>query len=455
MSVALCKTKQATGGFKELLLLFFPLVAVSFSNCLFLLVEKLFLAHLSKIDFEAAVNAVYAWQIFQGSCLALAMTAQVYVGRWWGANDEKSIGPGIWQFIWFSFFSILITVPMGCLFGYFYFKGTEIEGVVLPYYYFLLVINFLFPLAVCLASFYIGQGKTRLVLWSTLAAQVTKIGLAYILILGWSSWIPSMGLMGGAISTLIAQGGLCVVLFAVFLNSKHALVYDTRNWHFKPRLFWNCIYPGLSRASCRMLTFLSWAAIAHLMSVKGGDYLLFVSIGGSLFLFVSFLSDALCQAQTTIASQILGAGQYDLLRRAFRSGLILVLITTGITAIPFLVFPTVTFSYLFTGMHLDEATIRKVFFGVWLSFAFFNYVFLPISHVLAFKDAKFFFFMGVMNWFNGFLLMYVAIVKFNIAADQFWLVLSLMHATTALLYYCRMRWLESRVVFAYPPCCDS
>ena len=52
--------------------------------------------------------------------------------------------------------------------------------------------------------------------------------------------------------------------------------------------------------------------------------------------------------------------------------------------------------------------------------------------------------MGVVNWINGYLLMYIAIEKISIAAEQFWLVLTLMHATTALLYLWRMKYLQKR-----------
>ena len=54
--------------------------------------------------------------------------------------------------------------------------------------------------------------------------------------------------------------------------------------------------------------------------------------------------------------------------------------------------------------------------------------------------------MGGVNWINGYLLMYFFIVILDITADQFWLALSLMHGTTALLYFWRMQWLKSRVL---------
>lgn len=436
------------GEFRELLFLFFPILIVTFSNSVFLFVEKILLARLSTQAMEASVSAGYAIQIFQAPCVALAMMAQVCVGRWRGAKEWKTIGPGIWQFIWFSFLSMLITVPSSLLYGSYYFHGTDIEPIVLPYYYFLVSINFLYPLGSTLTCFYLGQGKTRLVLFATIASQFIKLVIAYILILGWDGWISSFGLIGGAMSTLIAQGGFCLFLFTVFFNSKHSDAFDSRSWHFQPKLFWESIHPGLLRASNRILSFLSWASIAHLMTSKGGDYILVISVGGTLFLFLPFIGDAICQAQTTVVSHILGARDYFLMDKAFRSGVLLVLTTVVLISVPFLIFPYATFHYLFPNTVLDATSISRIFLGVWTSFVFFTFSFIPISYVLAFKDTKFSLFMGGMSWVNGFLLMYVAVDVMQVAANQFWLILSLMHASTALCYYLRMRWLQSKALAA-------
>ena len=434
-----------TGGFKELVNLFFPILLITFSNYLFLFIEKLLLARVSVPTMEAAVNAAYVCQIFQAPCVALAMMAQVYVGRWYGANEWKSIGSGVWQFIWFSFLSMLITVPCSLIYGNFYFQGTGLQRIVQPYFNFLISINFLFPLGATLICFYIGRGKTRLVLLATLGSQLVKLALAYLLIFGWG-WIPALGLMGGAISTLISQGGFCLLLLFVFLNSKNTALYHSRAWHFQPFLFWGCIRPGLLRAANRVLNFTSWAAIAHLMTAKGGDYLLVLSVGGTLFIFLPFLGDAICQAQTTVVSQILGTRNYTLMHKAFRSGLLLALITIILSAVPLILFPSQTFDFLFPSMALEKMIVQKVFFGIWICFAFFTFAYIPLSYILAFADTKFSLFMGAFSWINGYLFMYVAIEITNIAANQFWLVLSLMHGSVALLYFYRMKWLQSRVL---------
>lgn len=127
---------------------------MTFSTNLFPTVEKVLLATLSKEDMEASLSAYYAVQIFQLSFVSLAMMAQVFVGNWYGEKKLSRIGPAIWQFIWFSIISLAITLPFGYLYGKFYFKGTVIEAIVLPYYYSLLAMSFLFPLGGALTCFF-------------------------------------------------------------------------------------------------------------------------------------------------------------------------------------------------------------------------------------------------------------------------------------------------------------
>ncbi|MBS0622459.1 MAG: hypothetical protein JSR80_05840 [Verrucomicrobia bacterium] len=433
------------GELSQLLLLFFPLLGTAFSSYLFLLLEKIFLARLSAEAMEVAVNAAYVCQIFQGSTTALAMMTQVFVGRWYGANTPHAIGPGVWQFIWFSFFSMVITVPGSLLLGKWYFQGTGIEEIARPYFYLLLGGSFLYPLGMTLSSFYLGLGRIRLVLLSNLAVQCFKIALCYLLIFGWSHWVPPLGLIGGAVSGILAQGFFCLFLGGIFISSRYATLFHSRKWHFQPRLFWECMRPGLLRAINRISNLLSWASITHLMVAQGGEYLLVLSIGGSVLFFLPCFNDALCQAQTTIVSQLLGAGKFFILHRAFRSGIVLVLGIIVLMSLPFVVFPSQTFHFLFPLIMLDQ-DLQNVSLGIWTSFAFFTLNAIPLSYILAFKDMKFSLFMGLMNWVNGYLLMYFALEHLHIRPNEFWLVLSLMHATTWIAYYWRARKLSKEAM---------
>lgn len=440
------KTAHPTGGVKELLLLFFPLVLTTFSTSFYIFIEKVFLGALSIKAMEAAVSAAYACQIFQAPCVALSMMAQVFIGRWYGAGNYASIGSGMWQFIWFALLSSLITVPLGWLLGQYYFEGGGINEIVFPYYYTLLFFNFLFPLGASLTCFYLGQGKTRLILFSTLAIQMLKILLGYLLIFGWEPWFSALGMLGGVLSTILAQTTFCLILLSVFLNNKNKELFHSRDYRFRPSFFWECIQPGLLRAGNRILGFGCWASIAYLMSARGGNHLLILSVGGVISLFLSFIADALCQAQVTVTSQILGTHQFTLLNRSLKSCLLVALGAILLPALPLLAFHKEVFQYFFPAVHLDIDIIFNTLLGVCLCFFFYTIGFIFIAYILAFKDTKFSLFMGFVCWINGFLLMYIAIEYMKIPADQFWNVLSIMHATTAFMYYLRMRWLQSRLV---------
>lgn len=426
------------GKLKQYASLFFPFLFMGFSSTLYLLIEKVLLARLSIEEVEVAVTVAYICQIFQITCIALALMSQISVARWFGEQNWKAIGPGIWQFIWFSFLSILIVVPIGIVYGNFFLKQISIKELALPYFYFFLWMNFLFPLGTALSCFYLGQGKIRLVLFATIGCHLLKIILAVPLILGWG-WIPSLGLIGGAISTFIAQGALCVLLFYLFIKPENQEKFHARVWNFDPKLFWDCIRPGLLRAINRILTVASWAAVVYIVSAKGDDYLLVLSLGGAFSIFLPFVGDAICQTGTIIASQMIGARKYHLLGKVTSLGFSFGVIFILLGAIPLLLCPNFTFECLFPKAEVNTITIHRIMLGVWISFVFHILSCLTLSYVFAFKDMYFSLFMGFFNWFNGFLIMYVALEKFAIAADLFWIAHSFMHITTALVYFLRSR----------------
>lgn len=162
-----------------------------------------------------------------------------------------------------------------------------------------------------------------------------------------------------------------------------------------------------------------WAAISYIMTAKGSDYLLYLSIGGSLFIFLRFLSDAVCLTQTTIVSQILGSKKYLLLQSDFKSGITLVSLMIIITSIPLLIYPISVFHFLFPKIVLNPSLIRTLFSGVWLSFVFVVTSSVPIGYIRAFKDMNFSVGMGFFNWINGFLLIYLTIQIFHAKAVYF------------------------------------
>lgn len=440
------KAGALLGRFSNLASLFFLVLLMTGSACLTLFIEKLLFARFSLEAMNAAVAVAYAVRIFQGPCVALVLMAQVYVGWLYGANRLNEIGPAVWQFIWFSLLSPLLLIPISYLYAHFYFHGMEMEKSCSYYFHLSMWISFLLPLGTTLSCYYLGQGRGLLVLVATLGAQALKLLSASILVFGFGS-IPSFGLLGGILSTIVSQGLFCLVLFFFFIREDAR--FCTHVFHFRLPLFIDCMRIGFLRALNRVFAFSSWAMISRLMVLRGGESILLISVGETLFIFLPFLAEALCQSQVTAVSQLLGSKHYSLLSAVFRYGLFLVLSISALVAIPLVLFPTATFHWLFPAIILPASTIQSMFLGCWLCFTFFAFHFIPLSYVLAFKDMFFLLFMGAFNWVNGYLLMYFFLVLLHIPSTQFWLMLTFMHVTTCLLYLARMRYLLKKTMI-YP-----
>lgn len=426
-----------SGTINELLRLSLPICLMTLSSSLVLFVERLFYGHLSSEVMEAAVITFFVYGVFQAPCLVIAMMAQVSVGRLEGASQREHIGSTVWQFIWFSLLSAFITTPLGMLFGVYYFEGTSIGPIAVPYLFCLLAFTFLYPLGISLSSFYIGRGKTRLCLLANVAVCCVNILIAYPFILGIEGWIPSYGLLGGALSNLVAQSGFVVALFTTFLSPKYARVYGTRRWRFQPQLFWDSIYPGLLKAAYRISTTLCFTCISHIMITKQGDYLLFWSITATITAFLPFAGEAVCQALTTVTANILGAKNYHLLDRVSTNGYLLIVGIIVLAGLPLLLFPEFTFHFIFPEIALSSASIHYLFFAIWCISCTVMLCYVPISRLLAYRDTNFFLLTGGLYWIKNYGILYLAVNIFDIDAVACLGVFSLSNAIDFGLYQWR------------------
>lgn len=429
------------GGIKEVVALFIPLLVMTFSTSVVGFTDRLFFGKLSVAAIEAAVSVAYVSRVFQIPCVGLAIMVQVYVGRLQGAHEESSIGRYVWQFIWFSLLSVFITIPFSLIYGTLYFQSTAIEDSVFFYFVFMMSLNFLYPLGTCLSGFYVGRGRPGFILLITLIADVFNILLAYVFIFGVADWFPSLGLVGGALATLIAQTLFCVFLLSNFLSKKHAVVYGTHDWRFKPKLFLECIYPGFFRALQGMSIYICWSLIGYVMISRGGDYLLIWSLGSAIGLFLPFIGTAMYQALTTIASNILGASQEKFLGRLAYSGFWVISLIIMLMAIPLLLFPVETCHLLFPRIDINPTAVTHAFLGLWLSFSFGTLACIPLSYLLAVKDTRFLLCLSSFCWVNGFVVMYLAVNVFDVSAAQCWIILSWTNLFDLLLYSWRAGWL--------------
>ncbi len=328
-------TKYPAASLRELLLLSFPLVLSAISASLLGICDRYFLSHYSLEAWKACSIASNLCFFYQMTLIMFAVAAQAFIGHFQGANKQRLIGPLAWQMIYFSLFSMVITYPLS-LVTELYLNGTEIQAPATFYFRALSLANFLFPLGATLAAFYIGRGKTRVILLVNLLIQVINIGLDYLLIFGIEGWFAPMGIKGAAIASIAAQSLLCFILFLMFLQKKYIPLFRTDLRKFNRSLLWEVLKTGIPRALGRAFGVGSWIIASYLMIQRGGDYLLIHTFGVSLFLILTFMQEGMGQALVTVCSHILGAKLDNVFRKLIKSSLLFHAITMVILAIPLL-----------------------------------------------------------------------------------------------------------------------
>ncbi len=310
-------------------------------------VDRIFLARHSLESLEICVSATSLIAVFQMFCMRIAHTTQIFIGERQGAKRLESMGPCVWQSIWFSLFSTIAIVPIGWIIGPRFFAGTHVEELGLSYFYILLWMNFLFPLGASLSSFYLGRGHSKIVLICTILCCFLHIGLDAALIFGLNGYWPPLGALGSAWALAFTQLGFCAFLFADFLKKENRRIYRTDVW--MPD--WNALKYSLRIGMPRSISALGnlgiLAVITKIMIGKGGEYAIAMAFGSSILVLTQSLATGFAQAASCAGAYALGTQSWPLFWKVYKSGGMLVLFYGVFLTLPCLFFPNIPIALFF------------------------------------------------------------------------------------------------------------
>lgn len=402
--------------------------------------ERIFLSYQGAESLSGSLNGAYLSWIFQIPCVAIASMAQPFVGLYQGSGDLKKIGSCVWQLIWFSFLSLIVTLPLGLWVSSFFFKGTSIEQMGTDYFTILAFGNFLFPLNVALSSFYLGRGKVRLVTLTLLASYALHLTLCWLLIFGVDGFISSLGLRGAAVAKCLSLGLCCSVFFYLFLKKKNREVFGTGSWKISSARFWIYIQPGMMRALGCFFSKAGWAAISYMMIKKGSAYLDAQTIGGVIIAFLTFIPTGIYRSILTIAPNLLGGKNYAEVWRLCRSLMVYsALIGVGLI-IPFFLCPK-SFIYFFdrSSREVFEKTFRMTNHWIWLWLVT-NSVYTGLcGFIVAIRDLKIQFYSYLATLVTSLLPVYLILHLGSCGPDKLWLIMALENIAFSLVFFYRLR----------------
>lgn len=441
-------TRYTPGSLKELWTISYPLMLSLLSISLMTFCDRLILAHYKTEAMNAVLTISMVYYIFQAATMSVASIAEVFVGQYNGAGKINKLGEPVWQMIWFAGFSFLLFWPVGLIMGP-YFLPEKYLSLGVPYFKWLMLFGPVTVTSVAVSAFFIGQGRVKLVTYTTIFSNLINLGLDLILVFGFEPIISSQGTRGAALATGIASSIEAGILLLIFLNRHHRLTFGTADWHFKWQAFWGCLRIGFPPAIGFTVEIFAWAVLLQFISRLDNKFLTVYAIGQSVFILVGFLNEGHEKGIVALASNFIGAKQRQFLPKLFRSGLKLQFLMTLIIFIPLVLYPDPLIKAFLSKKvgHVDYELIKHFsIISLWfvgLYFLFDGLTWIFSGFLTAAGHTKFIMVVNSITvWVFALVPIYIAIQYFKASPSSVWILMVLYSIINALCFYWRYRRLQ-------------
>lgn len=342
-------TSYPEGSIRELWKISLPLMISTLASLFMIFTDRIFLSHYSLGALNASVNAgTLGWAFMAGIGMITAMS-EVFVAQYNGAKLYPRMGRPVWQMIWFILFSLVFFLPMAIWGAPAIFSGDRYADLEIEYFRWLMLFGPSYALMTTFAGFYIGQGKTQIMIWLAICANVFNIFLDWALIFGIPGIIPELGIRGAAMATCFGYFFEAVVLLFLFLRKENREIYGTGQWQFDWQEMKKCLKVGIPQGIFCSLEIFGWAVFYWMMTSLGEKHITISSICQSFTILFSFFCDGLSRGAAAVAGNFIGAKRHDLVRKVLRSGFVLLTLFTLFTSLIFVVDPIDTVRLLFFG----------------------------------------------------------------------------------------------------------
>ncbi len=298
----------------RLLAIAFPMVVSQASDTIMLFVDRLFLSRLGEAYLAASMSGGLTQFMVSSFFIGTIGYVTAIVAQYYGAKRFDMCGKATFQALLLALMSYPLLLGISPLIRYFFMvAGHSAEQVRLGYVYFQTLIfgSVFLMLRFALAGFFIGIGRTTVVMVANFAGVLINVPVNYILIFG-KLGFPALGLRGAAIGTIMGNMVIFLILFVFYLRGKNRADFQTHTaFSFQRKIFGKLMKYGVPAGIEMFLGVTAFNLFVQFMHSYGTDVAAAVTIAFNWDIVAFIPMIGMGHATTALVGQNVGAGNFS------------------------------------------------------------------------------------------------------------------------------------------------
>jgi len=304
---------------QRLLSIALPMVVSQASDSIMMFVDRVFLSRVGELHLAASMAGGLTMFMLSSFFVGTVGYVTAIVAQYYGAKRYELCGEATFQSILIALACYPVLLGLSPLVRYFFvLAGHAPRQIELGYLYFQTLIfgSVFLILRYALAGFFLGVGRTTVVMLANLVGMLVNIPVNYALIFG-KLGFPEMGLRGAAIGTIAGNATIFAILLLFYLRGANRDQFNTnRSLHFRPQIMGKLLRFGVPAGFEMFLSVTAFNLFVQFMHSYGTVVAAAVTItfNWDIVAFIPMLG--MSHATTALVGQNIGAGDREEARRS-------------------------------------------------------------------------------------------------------------------------------------------
>ena len=296
-----------------------PIMASTASYTIMLFADRLFLSRVGKHELAAAMSGGLSSFVLCSFFVGLVGYTSALVSQYYGAKDYRMCTRSVIQSVILSAASYPILLAFIPIIQYVFIlagQDPKLTENATAYARILLIGSFFLVARTAASAFFIGIGKTRVIMLSNVAGTVVNIPLNYVLIFG-KFGFPELGIRGAAIGTVCSSFLVFVLLFVFYLRETSREPFRVEHrMRYEPLILRRLLRFGTPAGVAPFLNWFAFNVFVQVVHSYGPDIAAAATIAFN-WDAVSFIPMlGLGMTASTVVGQQIGARDHDGAQRA-------------------------------------------------------------------------------------------------------------------------------------------